>query len=458
MYNSGAVLEADIADHTTRIDNNAARITELGDLVVDKQSRIAANAARITELSELITDKQSRIEANAARITELGALVTEKQSRIANNATRITELEALIVDKQSRIAALNPDTRADRIAELEALIVGHQERIDFLTNRNTELTDLITGHGTRSDELTIRNTELATLVTTHETRITELTDRNAELSGLTTDHEARIVFLTERNAVLGPQRDAFQAELDALLATGCDSPSISSGVSFLHSDHLGRPKFATNSEGIVTWDGGITTPFGVQVTALAAQTQALMFPGQYQDIETTGAGVTLSHNWHRTYDPTLGRYLQSDPIGLAGGLNRYAYVGGNPMGYVDPTGEVPIWLIGAGIGFGFDLYLQLSRNNWNFRCINLTSLAVSTALGAASPFSAVRGLSLARTASKQRNIHRLFPAITNSKFNKGVGEAYLALGATIPSILLGQKISEPLPSYRPFECPEDECV
>jgi len=67
-----------------------------------------------------------------------------------------------------------------------------------------------------------------------------------------------------------------------------------------------------------------------------------MFPDQYADVETgdadNGDTVTFSHNWHRTYDPTLGRYLHSDPIGLAGGLNRFAYVGGNPVGWIDPTG------------------------------------------------------------------------------------------------------------------------
>jgi len=378
-----AALEADIADRTSRIDNNAARIIQLGDLVIDKQGRIANNAARITELGDLVIDKQSRIDNNAARITELDALITDKQSRIDANAARITELEALIVDKQARIAALNPATRADRIAELEALIIEHQGRIVFLTTRNAELAALITGHETRITELTTRNAELATLIMAHETRMIELTDRNAELSSLTSGHEERIVFLTERNAVLSQQRDAFQAELDALLATGCDNPPVSSGVTFLHSDHLGRPKFATDSDGNVTWDGGITTPFGVQVTALAAQTQALMFPGQYEDAETTGAGVTLSHNWHRTYDPTLGRYLQSDPIGLAGGLNRYAYVGGNPVGWVDPRGE--FGLLGAAFGAGVEFGIQYLKYGDRWECYDWGDIIVSAAVGAFAP-------------------------------------------------------------------------
>ena len=72
------------------------------------------------------------------------------------------------------------------------------------------------------------------------------------------------------------------------------------------------------------------------MTETGYETTDLRFPGQLADAESG-----LSYNYFRDYDPSLGRYVESDPIGLSGGLNTYGYVGGNPLGYSDPLGLVP---------------------------------------------------------------------------------------------------------------------
>jgi len=87
--------------------------------------------------------------------------------------------------------------------------------------------------------------------------------------------------------------------------------------------------------GAVVWDASYR-PFG-DAAVSGSVAFNLRFPGQYFDAETG-----LAYNTFRDYDAGLGRYLESDPIGLGGGWNTYAYVGGNPVMFIDPEGQILI--------------------------------------------------------------------------------------------------------------------
>ena len=122
---------------------------------------------------------------------------------------------------------------------------------------------------------------------------------------------------------------------------GTDGSIASSTPFYLHSDHLNTPRLATNQTQQTVWQWQ-SDAFGVG-PASGSLTMNLRFPGQYFDQESG-----LHYNYFRDYDPETGRYVESDPIGLNGGLNTFGYVGGNPVSYVDPTGECG--LVGGAIG------------------------------------------------------------------------------------------------------------
>ncbi len=102
---------------------------------------------------------------------------------------------------------------------------------------------------------------------------------------------------------------------------------------YIHSDHLDTPQVVTNQTQQVVWMGSYE-PFG---KLTESQTNSIelfsRFPGQYLDKESG-----LYYNYFRDYDPSIGRYIESDPIGLEGGINTYGYVRGNPVNDYDPLG------------------------------------------------------------------------------------------------------------------------
>jgi RHS repeat-associated protein len=105
---------------------------------------------------------------------------------------------------------------------------------------------------------------------------------------------------------------------------------------YVHADHLATPQKMTDQAASLVWNK-VQRPFGETFSVSGAASgpggNPKRFPGQLHDPETG-----FNYNDFRDYDPTTGRYLQSDPIGLDGGLNTYAYVGGNPIFYTDPSG------------------------------------------------------------------------------------------------------------------------
>ncbi|MGH8469839.1 MAG: RHS repeat-associated core domain-containing protein [Gammaproteobacteria bacterium] len=121
--------------------------------------------------------------------------------------------------------------------------------------------------------------------------------------------------------------------------------SGANGIHYVHADQINTPRAITDTQGTVRWkwEGD---PFGVGAPDQDPDGDAVQFtynsrfPGQYFDAETG-----LHYNYFRDYDPSLGRYIQSDPIGLDGGINTYLYANANPLSFTDPNGLFPFLVI-----------------------------------------------------------------------------------------------------------------
>ncbi|EAA0504330.1 RHS repeat family protein [Shigella flexneri] len=107
-------------------------------------------------------------------------------------------------------------------------------------------------------------------------------------------------------------------------------------ILYFHTDVNGAPEEMTDSDGKIVWETGYQV-WGntIQEKDHGGVEQNLRYQGQYLDRETG-----LHYNLHRYYDPDVGRFMVTDPIGLRGGLNLYSYAP-NPLKYADPLGLTP---------------------------------------------------------------------------------------------------------------------
>ncbi len=133
-------------------------------------------------------------------------------------------------------------------------------------------------------------------------------------------------------AEIAPTRQS-RAQVDIPLAV-VDAVNTATPVLYMvHADHLARPVRITNSIKAAVWSSEYT-PSGAPHVLSGTVVMDARFPGQWFQLE---AG--LHYNWHRHYDPSLGRYTQPDPLGFVDGPSVFAYGKDAPLMFVDKDGR-----------------------------------------------------------------------------------------------------------------------
>jgi RHS repeat-associated protein len=134
------------------------------------------------------------------------------------------------------------------------------------------------------------------------------------------------------------------ANMDFTITAGnVTCQSTNEALYFISPDHLNTPRAVADNTGNLVWTWasepfGSMPPNGNPSGTGQTFTLNLRFPGQYFDQETG-----LHYNYYRDYDPSTGGYIQSDPIGLRGGINTYEYVRSRPTTLTDPLGLDSAW-------------------------------------------------------------------------------------------------------------------
>ena len=157
------------------------------------------------------------------------------------------------------------------------------------------------------------------------------------------------------------------------------------------------------------------------------------------------------YNYFRDYDRSVGRYVESDPIGLEGGLNTYAYVKNQPLIAKDETGELGI--VGAVIGFGVEFGMQMIKNDWRVECVDWVDVAISTAVGTVGPglfstgktlFKSTKALNVLKDqASRARTANRA--AKIQDRINRhqtGISDALITQGGFQGAKQLGKAMED----------------
>jgi RHS repeat-associated protein len=197
----------------------------------------------------------------------------------------------------------------------------------------------------RMSSATIGTTKTSYLYNGLGQRVRQVTGTLTNPSGLLVYDEAGHI-IGEYNSATGKASKEFVylgdmpvGVLEQVITGVAPNQVVATNLYYVYVDHLATPRVITRSpDGKMVWRWDSGDPFGLlppneNPTGAGVFTFNLRMPGQYFDKSTN-----LFYNYFRNYDPQTGRYVQSDPIGLNGGVNTYAYVGSSPLRFTDPRG------------------------------------------------------------------------------------------------------------------------
>ncbi|QEY15334.1 hypothetical protein D0C16_04695 [Cellvibrio sp. KY-GH-1] len=251
--------------------------------------------------------------------------VGNRKSREQNNRLEAYEY----AESSNRL--LNVITEGEQ-GELHERVLGYDAVGNIVNDSASAATKALTfGHNNRLEQVKVSGS--ATVVAGYEynakgQRVIKQVDGNIIHFHYDTDNR----LIAETTVTGAPIREYIYAANQRIAMVDYQS-NTNGEIFFMVNDHLGAPQLLVDAAQQVVWSVN-QSPFG-EVTVNGNVEQPLRFPGQYADSETG-----YSYNYFRDYDPTLGRYIESDPIGLEAGVNTFGYVSGNPITSFDLLGLI----------------------------------------------------------------------------------------------------------------------
>jgi len=349
--------------------DNASRISTYTDTDLNHDQRFSYDAlGRLTNYSDPYTQIAYSYDANGNRIQLLTSGSSSKNYKLDLNSNRllgITDSNNQTINSYNYDAAghvindgyntFSYDGRGRLVQASNSSFGSEYYRINGLGQRDAKVTGLapdLAGDANQDGTLTATDLRLIVLMTLGTAPINISADCNHDGNITTADAICTQAKMADMHLnpskyvqtgtyfvydgaghLLGEYTKSGSAIQETVWLANTPVAVLSgNNAYYVYADHLNAPRAISDYTGAVVWRWD-SEAFGTQVAASSTINYNLRFPGQYYD-NSTG----LHYNGFRNYNPAIGRYIESDLIGLAGGVNTYGYVGNNPLSFVDPLG------------------------------------------------------------------------------------------------------------------------